>query len=257
MPDVEVDHRGSVAVVRLARGVTNAVSPELVGELADLLDRLRGDAGARALVLTSASDRFFSIGFDLPRLVPLPREEFAAFFSAFDRLCLDLLTFPKPVVAAVTGHATAAGCILALCCDYRYVAEGRKLMGLNEIKLGVPVPYLADRVLAHLVGHRAARDIIDSGDFYAPADQLALGLTDRVLPPDQVIAKALGKAETLGASPGSAFADIKRNRIEPLAAEILGRLEDRQRSFIESWYAAPARERLQEALAKFGPPAQR
>lgn len=77
---------------------------------------------------------------------------------------LALYTLPKPVVAAITGHAIAGGCILALCCDYRFISEGRKLMGLNEVKLGVPVPYLADRVLHALVGTRYAREIIESGE---------------------------------------------------------------------------------------------
>ena len=71
---------------------------------------------------------------------------------------------------------------MALCCDYRFIAEGRKLMGLNEVKLGVPVPYLGDCILRHLVGARHARDIMDTGDFYHPEVLLQMGMVDQALP---------------------------------------------------------------------------
>jgi enoyl-CoA hydratase/carnithine racemase len=253
MEEVEVERVGAVEVVRLARGATNALGSRLVDELAARLRRSGNDPAVHGLVLSSASERFFSIGFDLPSLVPLPREEFARFFAAFDDLCLVLLTVPKPVVAAVTGHAIAGGCILALCCDYRFLAEGRKLMGLNEIKLGVPVPFLAGRVLARLAGERVARDMCDSGEFYPPQALLEMGVADRLLPPDQLLDEAVRMAATLGGAPGDAFAGIKRDRLGSLIAEIKASLQERQRSFTDSWYAPAARERLNMALEKFEP----
>jgi enoyl-CoA hydratase/carnithine racemase len=78
---------------------------------------------------------------------------------ALDSMCLEMLTISKPLVAGIAGHAIAGGCILSLCCDYRFISEGRKLIGLNEIKLGVPVPYVADCILRKLIGHRLARDV--------------------------------------------------------------------------------------------------
>jgi enoyl-CoA hydratase/carnithine racemase len=166
-------------------------------------------------------------------------------------VCLRLYTFPKPTVAAITGHAVAGGCILALCCDYRLIAEGKKLMGLNEIKLGVPVPYLADCVLQGIVGTRCARDMMDTGEFYVPADALRMGLVDAVFPVGDVLPKAVEKARLLGAWPPPAFALIKRNRVEQIEQRVMARREEKERLFVDCWYSEEARQRLKEAIEKF------
>ena len=112
-----------------------------------------------------------------------------------------LFTFPKPTAAAISGHAIAGGCILTLCCDYRYIAEGRKLMGLNEIKLGVPVPYVADCILRSLVGFRHAREIMESGDFYQPETSFQKGLVDAVLPLENVLAPVASRVDIFCQTP--------------------------------------------------------
>ena len=251
MSMIAIDYQDTVAIVRLNRGVTNALDLELVNELGVLLEKIEHDASASALVLGSGNVKFFSIGFDIPHLFELPRQDFQTFFTAFNRVCHRLYTLPKPTVAALTGHAVAGGCILALCCDYRFIADGKKLMGLNEIKLGVPVPYLVDCVLRELVGTRYAREMMDTGEFYAPADSLRMGLVDQVLPAGDVMAGAVEKARLLGAWPREAFALIKRNRVEEVEQRVLARREETERLFVDCWYSDEARRRLREASVKF------
>jgi enoyl-CoA hydratase/carnithine racemase len=251
MSMIAVDYQDTVAIVRLSRGVTNVLDLELVNELGELLERIEHDASASALVLGSGNEKFFSIGFDIPNLFGLSRRDFETFFAEFNRVCLKLYTLPKPTAAAITGHAVAGGCILALCCDYRLIAEGKKLMGLNEIKLGVPVPYLADCVLQSIVGTRYARDMMDTGEFYAPADALRMGLVDAVLLVGDVLPKAVEKARLLGAWTPSAFALIKRNRVEQIERRVLAQREEMERLFVDCWYSDEARQRLKEAMDKF------
>jgi enoyl-CoA hydratase/carnithine racemase len=251
MDMIGVETRDQVAIVRLDRPITNAINMQLVGELAEALEGVKQDGDVHGLVLRSSNDKFFSIGFDIPQLFDLTREDFRSFYQAFNRMCLDLYTLPKPTVGAITGHAIAGGCILALCCDYRFIAQGRKLMGLNEIKLGVPVPYVADCVLRHLVGVRNGRDAMDSGEFYGPEELSRMGLVDQVWPLEQVLPQAVEKAGLLGALPQQAFAMIKRNRVEVVEAQVRARLEERERFFVERWYADETRGRLREAMEKF------
>ncbi|MFC1683533.1 enoyl-CoA hydratase/isomerase family protein, partial [Candidatus Zixiibacteriota bacterium] len=132
-----------------------------------------------------------------------------------------------------------------------FISEGKKLMGLNEIKLGVPVPYPADRILRNLTGWRTARDVMDGGEFYSGQELLQKGLVDQVLPMEEVLPGAIEKAGALSASSPEAFALIKRNRTEPVKAEILAELDERERRFVERWYSPEARERLDEAIDKF------
>jgi len=251
MRTISVDYQDTVAIVKLSRDVTNALNMELVNELGDVLERVQHDPNVSALVLASSNDKFLSIGFDIPQLYELPREGFETFFSEFNRVCLTLYTLPKPTIAAITGHTVAGGCILALCCDYRFIAEGKKLMGLNEIKLGVPVPYLIDCVLRYTVGTRYAREIMDTGEYYAPADSLRMGMVDEVLPLGDVMAMAVEKARLLGSWPREAFALIKQNRVEEIEQRVLARREEKERSFVDCWYSAEARQRLKRAMEKF------
>jgi enoyl-CoA hydratase/carnithine racemase len=154
-------------------------------------------------------------------------------------------------VAAITGHAVAGGCILTLCCDYRFIAEGKKKMGLNEIKLGVPIPYPADCILRQIIGFRNSREIVDSGEFYLPEKLLHLGLVDKILPTDQVVARAIEKAKSLDALPADAFAVIKHNRVEHVVDHISSKLRKKEQIFLEYWYSEETRKRLKTAMEKF------
>jgi enoyl-CoA hydratase/carnithine racemase len=248
---ITIERQENVAVFKLDRSTTNAINLELVQALSTGLQDVKQDVSVHALVLTSANNKFFSIGFDIPELYGLDRPDFETFYREFNRLCLDLYTIPKPVVASLNGHAIAGGCILALCCDYRFMAAGKKLIGLNEIKLGVPVPYLADCILRELVGVRLARQIMETGDFYSPEQALQLGLVDQALPLEILLPNAIQKASSLGASPGEAYALIKQNRIESIEAQILARWRKKQAAFVDCWYAQEARELLKLAMEKF------
>ena len=248
---IDVNYHDAVAVVKLDRGVTNKLNLECVRELAAALQRVRADPQVQALVLSSANAKFFSIGFDIPQLYELSEEDFRLFYGAFNQTCIELYTLPKPTVAAITGHAIAGGCILALCCDYRLIGEGRKLMGLNEVNLGVPVPYLADCLLRSLVGARYGREILEMGEFYRAEESLQMGMVDQVLPLEKVLPESIEKARQLGLMPQQAYKAIKRNRVEGIEAQIRAHWEEKQRFFVECWYSDETRQRLQEAMEKF------
>ncbi len=245
------ENHDSVGVIRLALGITNPIDLDLISELDTLLTRVAQDSNVHSLVLTSSNDKFFSIGFAIPSLVDLTKQEFKIFYQAFNRLCITLYSFPKPVLAALPGHAIAGGCILALCCDYRIIASGHRLMGLNEIKLGVPVPYPADRILREIVGGRKASLIMETGDFYAPEKALELGLVDQIVSIDELETVALEKIRNIGSLSPPAFALIKHNRVGPVMDHLAQVLEAKEEAFIERWYSSEARSRLKDAMEKF------
>lgn len=248
---IERELRGEVALLKLNRSVTNSINLELINDLSGRVKMAKDDKEIAGVVLSSANDKFFSIGFDIPALIELDKTNFREFYLAFNRLCNDLYIFPKPLIAAITGHAVAGGCILTLCCDYRFIAEGKKLMGLNEIKLGVPLPYPADRILRQIVDDRAARRILDTGDFFPPEETLAMGLVDEVIPLEQVVKKAVEKVVAIQSCSLDAFTVIKRNRIEKVEAEIHANLAVKEKIFIEMWYNDETRKKLKAALEKF------
>jgi len=248
---IEREDIEGVARLVLKNGVTNPISLELVQELHGLVVEARDDPSVRSLVIVSGNDKFFSIGFDLPTLSKLGKEDLMFFYQSFNRLSIDLYTMPKPTVAALKGHAIAGGCILALCVDYRFMAEGRKLMGLNEVKLGLPVPYPADNILRQIVGDRNARNIMEGGEFYESKDSLKMGLVDEVQPIDKVLDSSMEKARKLGEMPTAAFGMIKKNRVEPVKGRILARLEKRELFFLECFFSEGTQALIKEAVKKF------
>jgi len=248
---ISVEYRKNVAIVKLQRSITNPINLEFVHELTDVFQKIKDDSEVHGLVLGSSNDKFFSLGFDIPSLFELNEHDFKVYYQSFNRMCLSLYTLPVPTIASITGHAIAGGCILALCCDYRFIAEGKKLMGLNEVKLGVPVPYPADCILKCLVGIRDAREIMELGEFYRPEELLGLGMVDTILPLEEVLNASIQKADEFATLPREAFNVIKRNRVGSVEEQILKRLEEKEQIFIELWFSEEARTLLKEAMKKF------
>jgi len=243
-------HEGLI-ILSLANGVTNAISPDLVRELNAALDDLSDAPAVKGLILSSENDKFFCIGFDLPTLVPLKQDQFREFFASFNRACYRLLTLGVPTLCAMTGHATAGGCILATMCDYRYIAEGRKMMGLNEIKLGVPVPYLADLALRLICGDRVATEMMYTGNFLDPEAAKTAGLVDGVFPSDNLRSQALDKVLSIANYYVEAFKPIKANRISAMLELYEKRAQADEELFVKMWYDPQARKGLEEALKRF------
>lgn len=248
---IEASIEEGVRILKLNRGVTNPLNAELVEELGKHIQEVKVSKEITSLVITSANEKFFSLGFDIPELYPKGLPEFEAFFRAFNHLCLDLYTSPKPTIAALRGHTIAGGFILASCCDYRFLSQGKKFCSLNEINLGVPVPYLSDCILRQLVGDRRATAMMYSGNMIPAEEALQMGIVDALLPPDQVLAESVIKARTLGSLPAEAFGAIKDNRTRSVAKEIRRRLDEDIKLFIKFWFNDKARERIKEAIKKF------
>jgi enoyl-CoA hydratase/carnithine racemase len=124
-------------------------------------------------------------------------------------------------------------------------------MGLNEIKLGIPVPYPGDCILRHMVGHRNAREIMGTGEFYHPEELVQMGMVDEVLPLEQILPKSIERAKSLGALPQEAFRIIKHNRVETVKAQVHKHLAEKEQAFLKCWYSDEARKRLKEAIKKF------
>ncbi len=124
-------------------------------------------------------------------------------------------------------------------------------MGLNEIKLGLPVPYPGDRILTQIVGSQIAREIMEIGEFYPPEVSLEMGMVDQVFPSEQVLSKSIERAKLLGEYPAHAYKMIKQNRVENVRDEILKRLEEKQRYFLKCWDKDETQNLLKEATKKF------
>ncbi|MHB8781934.1 MAG: enoyl-CoA hydratase/isomerase family protein [Desulfobacteria bacterium] len=245
---VAVEHHNKVAILRLNNGVTNAVNPEMATELSDLLRRVPSEYDG---ILLAGGEKFFCIGFDLPKLLELDRLELSELFYRYNQILLDLLTMPKPTACAVKGHCLGAGETFLLACDYRYGAAGKALFGLNEITLGVPVPYLPDMLLREIAGDRIASDMLYTGDLIGATEAERVGILHAVLPKELVEDRALEKLSALCKHLPKAFAAVKANRVEVIRSRHEKMFAAKIEELLDCWFAETTQELLKEAAKKF------
>jgi enoyl-CoA hydratase/carnithine racemase len=248
MTHVKIESRESVAIMRLNNEVTNALSPEIVDDLSSALTQVKSEFQG---IILAGGAKFFCIGFDLPRLLKLDRTGMTRFFHEFNQVAFNLFTLPLPTACAIAGHAIAGGNILALTCDYRFAASGNKLIGLNEIKLGVPVPYLADLILRQIVGDRAAKEILYHGKFIALSEAEKIGLVDEIVPQEELEDHAVKKISELAALPRAAFSTIKANRIDVIRLTYEKYYKSKNENFLDCWFSKPVQALLTDAAKKF------
>jgi enoyl-CoA hydratase len=204
--EVSVETTDGIALVTLRRPPANALAPSLLAEGAALMEELRADP-PDALVVTGGGG-FFSGGVDLKLAPTLTPEEQAGMVAGINRLFIDWYSFPRPVVAAVNGHAVAGGMILALCADRRIGADDATY-GLTELRVGVPYPAAAIGCVRAELTPAAARRLVLEAELIEADSALSHGLLDEVLPADRVLERAREVAAELAALPTGAYEKVK------------------------------------------------
>ena len=135
------------------------------------------------------------------------------------------------------GNAIAGGTIFALCCDFRFAADLPKKIGLNEIKLGLPVPYLPDMILRQVVGDRAATKILYYGDFMTMPEAKEVQLVDALFAPEELEEEAVKEAVRLAELSGPAISAMKSSRIEPIRLRYEKNMEQKSKEFLDCWFS--------------------
>ncbi len=235
------------AEISLTCGKANALNPRSLAAISQALDEA-GRAQARGVILTGY-DRFFSAGLDLVTLYDFDRPRLEAFVREFDRVMLQVFAFPRPVVAAVNGHAVAGGCILALACDARLMPDHGVQIGLNEIRLGVPFPASALEIARHGLPMEFADSILYGGQLYTPLEAMSRGLVDGLTSGD-VLEEARAVCRRLAEQPVGAFQTIKASLKGPAIQRAQERLDDLRRAFVEAWFSPDGRRLIGEARAR-------
>lgn len=248
---VESTIQDGIAEIRLARPPVNAMNPELCHAVRQAVDDAVG-AGAQGIILGSSA-KVFSAGLDVPHLVSLgqDREALRGAWQAFFDTALALANAPIPVVAALSGHAPAGGCVWALCCDYRVMASGPFRIGLNETQVGLVAPEGIQRLMRRIVGPHRAERLLVAGEMVEAEQALAYGLVDELVDVDSVAVRARVWLEQLLALPrGAMLATRAIARADVVAALQPQHIQlDR---FVEGWYSDGTQAALRALLAKLG-----
>jgi enoyl-CoA hydratase len=211
---IERKDADGIRTLRLAHGKVSAMDFELGEAFIEEMDAAR-DPSVKAVVLTGSGSSF-SAGVDLFRLIKDGPEYGRRFLPVLDKLLLAALTLPKPMIAAVNGHAIAGGCILAATCDHRIMTEGSGRIGIPELAVGVPFPALPLQIMAARVADGPLRDLVFSGRTVLVDEARTMGLVDDKCPAGMLMDRALEAAQRMAAIPAGAFALAKESFVTPI-----------------------------------------
>lgn len=223
MSIVEAREQAGARILRLDDGKANAVSPAWLAELGAELDRAE-KSEAKAVVLLGR-EGFFSGGFDLEALAS-GRSAAEALVGGGAELLMRLYLYPKPVVAACSGHAIAMGAFLLLASDVRIGAEGAFRIGLNEVAIGMTMPIFGVSFARERLSKRYFERAAVQAQLFAPEEARDAGFLDRVVAPDALEAAALEEVARLADLVPRAFAATKRRAHQALVDEIRATLAD-------------------------------
>jgi enoyl-CoA hydratase len=210
---IETEKYGDVTVLRFAHGRVNALDLELCLAIPATLAE-HADAGA--VVLTGAGSSF-SAGVDLRRLVDGGPAYVEKYLPALSDAFLAVFDHPRPVVAAVNGHAIAGGCVIAAACDHRVMSGGG--IGLTELAVGVPFPVAALEIVRHVAGP-VTDELVLGGAVLGPEAAAVRGLVDEVVSPEDLLARAVDRARGLAGVPGATYRLTKEQLHRPARERI-------------------------------------
>lgn len=242
------EDREGIAVLRLDHGKANALDTELLQALEATFRELEEAAPSPDAVVLTGTGGIFSAGVDLFRVLEERAGYLDAFLPTLSRAVRRLFGFPRPVVAAVNGHAIAGGCILACACDLKVMADGEGRIGVPELRVGVPFPVAPLEVLRFAAPPQHLQKLAYLGRTYGPAEALTWGLVDEVAPAEGLLARAVEAARQLAAIPRGSFeltkAHLRRPVIERMDA-LEGWVEPR---VAELWARDDIHDHIQEYL---------
>ena len=218
---IDLRREGSVFVLTMPEG-ENRFNRPFLDALNQTLDTVQASPGPAALVTVGGQEKFYSTGLDLDWLGGAGQTEAPRFVDAVIALFARLVALDVPTVAAINGHAFAAGGMLALAHDFRVMRADRGFFCLNEVDIGLPLhPGMVALVKSRL-GAGVLRDVVLTGARIGGAEACERGIVDEAVPAAEVLPRAIARAATLAQKDRQTYAALKHG----IYADLLGALKN-------------------------------
>src|SRR5881397_2370540 len=240
----------SYAIITLNRPPANAISEALIRELNDALNAVRDDDSVRSVIITGAGDKIFCGGADLGSA--FSGGDVEAFIRFGNSVMRKIERFPKPIIAAINGHAMGGGMEIAMACHFRLM-KGTARMGQTESNLGIIPGYGGTQRLPRLIGRTKALEFLILGTQIPAPECLALGLVNRLCKEGETLADARAVARQIAKRPPIATRLIIEAVDEGLEAPIDKASEIEVRAFLKTLRTEDASEGIQAFFAKREP----
>ncbi|NXD14992.1 ECI1 isomerase, partial [Nothocercus nigrocapillus] len=243
-----------VATVKFKSPPVNSLSLDFLTELQISLEKLENNRGCRGVIFTSAIPNVFSSGLDITDMCGKSMEHYAEFWRAVQRMWLTLYGSNMVTIAAVNASSSetpsypAGGCLFALSCDYRIMADNPKFfIGLNESQLGIVAPFWFKDTFVNVVGHRIAERSLQLGLLHPASEALQLGIVDELVPEEELQDKAAAVLAQWLALPDHARQLTK----SMMRKSVLDRLVTHQEDDVQNFVSFVSKESIQKSLRKY------
>ena len=244
----DVTQQGDVAVLRMSHGKANTIDLEFCQGIGECLEEVK-ESSSKALVLTGEGN-IFSAGLDLVQVLEQGGDYLQTLAPVLSTVYETLFFFPKPVVAAVNGHAIAGGCLLACAADHRIMARGRSRIGVPELLVGVPLPTIALEILRFVTSSQQLQTMLYGGATYLPEDATGLGLIDELVEPSDLLDTAVEMANKLMIVSPRAFEHTKRHIRQPVLERVRDGKINFEQSVLDMWGAPETLEVMRSYVSK-------
>jgi Delta3-Delta2-enoyl-CoA isomerase len=226
MSIVDLKREGDVFILTMQSG-ENRFNPSFLGEMNQALDRVENSSGPAALVTMGGEEKFYSNGLDLAWLMGEGKTQWKTFIPGVLKFLGRVMGFPVPTVAAINGHAFAAGAMLALAHDFRVMRADRGFFCLPEVDIKIPLAPGMRALIQSRFSPAVFRDLILTGGRVGGADAEKRGIVDEAVPPDQVLPHAVARAAAMANKDRGIYRNLKRG----MYAEALALLESGESDF--------------------------
>ena len=186
---ISVDESDKILTLDFVRYPVNAINHQFLLELNDVLDNYQDSSNSSVVVFSGSDLKFFSFGLDIPEYLTLDRSDLKDSLNLLVSTCNKIYQYPKITISKINGHATGGGCMIALSTDFRYMADGKSKIALNEINIGLSLFSSTIQILKSVVGAQNAKTILYSGKMFSPYEAKDLGLVDLVYDSDDLVEK--------------------------------------------------------------------
>jgi enoyl-CoA hydratase/carnithine racemase len=250
---VRLEKQDSIGHIVLDRPPANSYDKAFMDELDAAIDDAGRDDAVKAIVLRSASEKFFSAGADVSVFAKSGLDEQVAFVARANEAMEKFESTPKVVVAAINGHCLGGGLEMALCCDFRIAAEGSYRVGLPEVTLGLLPGTGGTQRLPRLIGRQRALDLMLTGRTLVPQEALAAGIVDAVVPAAELVEKALALLKPYATGPTFAIGRIKKAAVQGFGMTLPEGLRLERQLLIELFKSGDAKEGVTAFVEKRKP----
>jgi enoyl-CoA hydratase/carnithine racemase len=250
---VRLEKQDSIGHIVLDRPPANSYDKAFMDELDAVIDDAGRDDTVKAIVLRSASEKFFSAGADVSVFAKSGLDEQTEFVARANEAMSKFESTPKVVIAAINGHCLGGGLEMALCCDFRVAAEGSYRIGLPEVTLGLLPGTGGTQRLPRLIGRQKALDFMLRGTTMPPQDALAAGIVDEVVPAAELVDKAVERARSYATGPTFAIGRIKKAVVQGFGMRLDEGLKLERQLLIELFKSEDAKEGVTAFVEKRKP----